>query len=113
MVVIAMKNIDYLFCSFAFRDPMENKAMGHVFKKTPEKYTAQKSKDDPPGCEARAGATVIQHIDHNRQIHSPDHQRMCFGQHFQVRIFEKLGLPFIMNFFEFHGTKIRMVNGEK
>jgi hypothetical protein len=37
---------------------------------------------------------------------------VCFGQHFQVWIFEKLGLPFIMNFFEFHSAKIRIVNGE-
>ena len=60
---------------------------------------------------------IIQHIDHNRYIHTPDHQRMCFGKHFQVRIFEKLCLPFIMNFFELHtlfleAAKIRNVKGE-
>ncbi len=81
--------------------------MSNVFKETPEKHTAKESKDNSSGSEARAGSTVIQHIDHNRQIHSPDHQWMCFGKHFQVWIFEKLGLPFIMNFFELHSTKIR------
>jgi hypothetical protein len=30
---------------------------------------------------------------------------MCFGEHFQVRIPEKLGLAFIMDLFEFHRGK--------
>ena len=42
---------------------------------------------------------------------------MCFGKHFQVRVFEQLCLPFIVNFFELHtlfleAAKIRNVKGE-
>jgi len=42
---------------------------------------------------------------------------MCFGKHFQVRVFEQLRLPFIVNFLELHtlnlkAAKIRNVRGE-
>ncbi len=42
MMVIAMEGIGEFFTPTRIRNPMENKAVGNVFKKRPEKYTSQK-----------------------------------------------------------------------
>jgi len=105
MVVIAMKNIDYLFCSFTFRDPMENKAMGHVFKKGPEKHASQKCKRYSQNGVPKMIAAIVQHNNNDRQIDSPDHKRVRFRQHLEILTFEKPRLSFIMNFFEIHTSQ--------
>ena len=107
MMMIAMQCIGKFLSPFTFSHHMKKETMSNVFKETPEKHTAEESKDNSSGSKTRTGAAVIQHIYHNRQIHPPDNQRMCFGQHFEVRVFEKLSLPFIMYFFELHEAKIR------
>jgi hypothetical protein len=49
---------------------------------------------------------IKQHISNHRDVHSPDHQGMRFGQHLQVIILKQPGLAFIIYFFEMHGAKI-------
>jgi hypothetical protein len=48
----------------------------------------------------------IGQIDQDRKIHSPDHQGMGFGKHFEKITFKESGLPFIVYFFKFHAAKI-------
>ena len=92
MMMIAVQCIGKFLSPFTFSHHMKKETMSNVFKETPEKHTAEESKDNSSGSKTGSGAAVI---------------RMCFGQHFQVRIFEKLSLAFIMNLFEFHTAKIR------
>lgn len=106
-MVITMQGVNKFFSHSTVGYKMKKKPMRQVFKKSPEKHAAQKSKNDPSGWKSKTIAAVIQHIDHHRQVHAPDNEGMCFGQHFQVRIPEKLCLTFVMNFFEFHDAKIR------
>lgn len=86
--------------------------MSYVFKKCPEEHTGQKSKRNSPGCKPD-GATIIGHPNHYRGIHSPNHQRVCFCQHFKVGVLEKLRLALVINFFELHDAKIRKLVGER
>lgn len=87
--------------------------MGDVFKKTPEQHASQKSKHYTKDGIFKICIAVIKHISNHRQVHTPDHQRMRFGQHLEVIIFKQAGLSFIINFFEVHAAKIGKLGGEK
>lgn len=78
--------------------------MCQVFKKSPEKHAAQKSKDDPACCKPNR-TTVVKHINHYRGVHSPDHQWVCLGQHFKIGVLKKLRLALVMDFLELHRPK--------
>ena len=56
--------------------------MRQVFKKTPEKHTGQENQYQPAGRKAKLGTTVVQHINDDGCVHTPDDQRMRFCQHF-------------------------------
>ena len=80
--------------------------MRDVLEEAPKKHSAEKSSQD-----ARDGKTVIrtgqiQHIPHDGDVHSPNDERMRFGQHFQKIILKQASLTFIVDFFELHGAKI-------
>jgi len=103
MMVIAMHDIYELLCPLALCHHMEGPAVHQVFKKGPEEHSSQKSqRHSRQGILQRVPA-VIKEIADDRNIHTPDHQRMCLGKHFQVLIPEQLRLSLIMYFFEFHG----------
>jgi hypothetical protein len=89
------------------------KPVSDVFKKTPEKHTAKENKYHSGSSESQGIITVIKHISNYRNIHSPDHQGMGFGQHFQVIAFKQPGLALIVDFFKFHGAKIRKSRQEE
>ena len=85
---------------------MKKKPVRYVFKKGPEEHAGKESKYDPArGIADRAA--VIQHIYDHGCIHPPDHERVCFREHFQPGIFEQLRLALIMNLLEFHAAKIK------
>src|ERR1051326_1358837 len=104
-MVIAVKNIHYFLCSFTFCHPMKNKTMGNVFKKRPEDHASRKCKRDPYSRIIKTTAAIIQHVNNDRQINTPDHQRVGLRQHLEVLIFEKPRLSFIMNFFKIHSSR--------
>jgi len=51
---------------------------------------------------------VVQHVDNNRDIHTPDYQGMRFSQHFQVLVLKQSGLPFIVDLLKFHNRVVVM-----
>ena len=106
MMMVAMKRIYNFSCSFTFGHPMEDITMSDIFKKRPEKHTAEKSQYNSHSRIIKRVAAIIKHIYNNRQINSPNDQRVCFGQHFKILILKKPGLPLIINFFELHAAKI-------
>jgi hypothetical protein len=102
-----MECINKFFSPFTVGHHMKEKAVGNIFKETPEKYAADESKYNSSGSKAQPGTTVIQHVYYNRKIYTPDDQGMCFGKHLKKIILEQASLTFIMNFLKLHGTKIR------
>ena len=102
MMVIAVKYVHDLFCSFTLRYPVKNIAVRYIFKKCPEEHACQKSDNDAAGWKNQLISTIEKHENNYGQVDPPDHKRMSFCHHFKILILEKLGLPFIMDFFEMH-----------
>src|SRR5687767_1704410 len=91
---------------------MKYKPVSYVFKKCPEKHPAQESKYHAGSWIIQLYRTVIEHVYDQWKIHSPDNQRVGFGQHFQVVTLEQPCLALIINFFKMHAAKIRKASGE-
>ena len=99
-----MHDVYELLGPFAVGHPMKCKTVHQVFKKGPEKHPAKKGKCNPDNRIIKPCIAQIQKINNYRHIHSPNYQRMRFGQHLQVLIPKQLSLTFIMYFFKFHFT---------
>jgi hypothetical protein len=85
---------------------MKDKAVSHVFKKGPEKHTAEKNQQDGLSGKIIRGGCIINQKAEDGDIHTPNNQRVGLGQGFQEIVFKKTGLAFVMNFFKMHEAKI-------
>ena len=112
MVMITMQGINKTSGTATVRDHMKQETMCQVLKKGPKEHSGQENQQYSPGCEPKSTA-IIGHKDHYGRIDAPNDQRVGFGKHFKVRVLKKLCLPLIMNFFEFHATKIRKQKFDK
>ncbi len=106
MMMIAVQYINKFLSSFGSRFQVKNIPVGHVFKQTPKKHSSEEGQQYPVYAVIITGSAEVNHVTENWNIHSPDHQGVGLGQHFQKTILKKAGLAFIMNFFELHGAKI-------
>ena len=102
MMMVPMKRVYKFSHPLALRHHVEEKTVSEVFKKGPEKHASEEHQCDPACSKSEAAAAIIEEINNYRQVHAPNDKRMCFGEHFQVRVFKQLGLPFIVDFFELH-----------
>ena len=96
----------------AVSDHMKKKPVRNVLKQGPEKHTTEEGEKYPEKRVIQPCMAVIKHIHNHWKIHSPDHKRMCLGQHFQEIVLEQPCLAFIMNLFELHAAKIGKRTGE-
>ena len=87
-MVITMQCINKFLCTRAFCNPMKKVAVGYIFKKAPEKHTSNEGEQYAAQRIVKAYITVIQHVNDHREIHTPNDQRVGFGEHFQVIILE-------------------------
>ena len=62
--------------------------MHDVFKECPEEHTDKKNSDYLFDCQPDMTGAEIQHVRNDRDIHAPDHQRMCLGKVFEVAVVE-------------------------
>jgi hypothetical protein len=106
MVMVSMKCVRKFLQALFFTDQVENKPMGKIFEECPEKHPGQEGQQHARQGVLKRCVPIIQHIDNNRQVHSPDYQRMSLCQHFQVVAFEEAGLAFIMDFLELHAANL-------
>ena len=83
MMMVAVKRVRNFFSYRVITYPMEKVPVRYVLKKSPEEHTAKEYKQHCTNGITQAPVAVKEHINNYRQIHSPDHQRVCFGQHFQ------------------------------
>jgi hypothetical protein len=105
-MMIAVQRVRNFFSNRVITYPMENIPVCYVLKKRPEKHTPKEYEQDSTKGIIEALVAVIEHVNNYRQIHSPDHQRVRFGQHFQEIVLKQTSLPLIMNFFKMHAAKI-------
>ena len=86
MVVISMQYINELLCPRALYDHVKYIPVHHVFKKGPEEHAGCKNKDNGPPGKLPFGNCVPGQAGKDREVHTPDDQWMCFGEHFQVPV---------------------------
>jgi len=96
-------DIHKLFYAFTFWRQMESIAVCQVFEECPEKHGTNKPDRNFASAEAQCTAGIDGKPDNEREIHTPDNQRVTFGEKFQNRILKKLRLPFVMDFLKLHG----------
>lgn len=87
-VVIAVHDINDALYSGIFRHKMKNEAVHEVFKKSPKEHGSCKGKGDASDTEIKCMIAMVKHEYNQRQIHTPDHQGMRFGEYLQVLTFE-------------------------
>ena len=107
VVVISVQRIDEFLRTRIIAHPVKEEAVREVFEKSPEEHTTEKSQQYSAHGIVQRGIAVIKHIHNHGQVHAPNNQGMCLGQHLQVIILKQPGLAFIVNFFELHSAKIR------
>jgi hypothetical protein len=81
---------------------MKYEPVHQVFKEGPEQHPAKEYQRDPDQREFIPVRAIIQGVANDRQIQTPDHQRVSLGQHLKILVLEKLGLSLIMYLLEFH-----------
>ena len=101
-MVIAMKNINDFLPTLAFGFHMKNKSVGDIFKECPEEHPTEKNKQDSTGAVIIFCSRCINDKGQDRDVHTPDNQRIRLCQGFQEIVFEQAYLSFIVNFFEMH-----------
>ena len=106
MMMIAVERVRNFFSYRVIAYPMENVPVRYVLKKRPEEHATKEYEQYCTNRITKAPVAVKEHINNYGQIHSPDHQRVCFGQHFQEIILKQTSLSFIMYFFKMHAAKI-------
>jgi hypothetical protein len=109
MMVIAMQSVNKLLRPATLGNEMKKEPVYQVFKQGPEHHSSKKGEKNPEPRIVQPGTAVIKHINHDRQVHSPDHQGMSFGQHFKKTVPEQSCLALIMNLLKFHNDKDRLL----
>ena len=79
MMVITMQCVSKLLHSWIITDHVKDESMSDIFEKSPEEHATNKGRCNAPRRIVEVCVAVIQHIDNNRHIHSPDHQRVSLG----------------------------------
>src|SRR6476620_5305517 len=102
MVVIAMHDINKLLSLVAISHPVKGIAVGQVFKEGPEEHACKEKQGYLAPAKSEVDKSINWKTNDKWKVNTPDHQGISLGKHFQVRILEKLGLAFIMNFLKLH-----------
>src|SRR5690242_7475384 len=112
-MMVAMHDINDLPCFRIFTHEVKNKPVHQVFKKRPEKHAPEKKSDDLPGTKSKAVRAIINQEANHRKVHPPDHQRMGFGQYFQVLAFKQPGLTLIFDLIKTHNQMFGQIYCKK
>jgi hypothetical protein len=81
---------------------MEYETVYNVFYQCPCKQTTDKESNDAYDGKLFINDAIIQKEKNSRNIHTVDHNGMCFGHHFQIFTLENLALSFVFYLFNMH-----------